>query len=110
MLVTILALLLRLLAALDRSIWLRRTLLAPVLRFGLHQHAPGYRRTLLLARAVVRTPAKPPWVKREIIRLKSAKSAPAGMFTVGGADAMLRALDDRLTAVAAFGAARRSLH
>jgi len=35
---------------------------------------------------------------------KSAKSAPAGMFTLGGTEAMLVALDESATAVAAFGA------
>lgn len=73
MLVTILALLLRLAAVLGRSARLRHALLALALCLGLRAQARGHRRSVPPC-VYARSRAKPAWVRQEIIRLKALMS------------------------------------
>jgi len=56
-------------------------LFALVRRFGLRRRLTGYRRIFSASRAFVRSPAKPEWVRKEIIRLKALLSE-AGCRTI----------------------------
>ena len=70
MLIVVLVLLHALAIVVGRSARLRCAFVALALCLRLRAHARGYRRIALPARPA-HSPAKPPWVRQEIIRLKA---------------------------------------
>lgn len=71
MLIVLLTLLHALALALGRSTWWRRALLAFALCLGLGGRAHGYWRLPDSPPRRIRSQAKPPWVRQEVIRLKA---------------------------------------